>query len=77
MTKIRTDRRFRYTLSTQQVAEVLGVTPRTVRNMINRGELKAGTIGGTLFVHIDQLKQHLTDTIVAGMKKALDSATDV
>jgi excisionase family DNA binding protein len=43
----------RHLLSQQAAAEYLGVTERTIRNYVSRGQLRAYRVGGRL-VRVDQ-----------------------
>lgn len=47
-------------LSVEQVAEMLGMHPRTVRRLLREGKLTGTKVGGEWRITADSLKRHLT-----------------
>lgn len=43
--------------TTHQAAAILGVSPRTIRNLMARGELRSVKLGGARRFHRDELKR--------------------
>lgn len=63
-------------LGTKQVAEELGLTPRTVYGLINRGELTAYRFGRVVRVRGSDLDDYLDRSrVIPGSLDHLDQAT--
>jgi excisionase family DNA binding protein len=58
-------------LSIDETARLLAVSPRTVRRLVERGELRTIRIGPTLAVHPDALPPALRHRVGAGQPRAL------
>ena len=69
MRKATTSRRW---LSQSEAAEYLGVTDRTIRNFIARGDLKAVRVRGSRLIRIDvrDLEEMLRPILTAGDRHA-------
>lgn len=56
-------------MTTRQVAESLGVSQRTVRRLIVRGELRAVRVGGSVRFQREALDGYIATSVLPGHKE--------